>query len=151
MKLPKQTVTSRLVGHNIELPTPCGDHVIYYPRDLALAAWSGVYFPVFMTSCECNIAYLIVLETNCARIRMGGIPQAIEAIYESFDWPEAMIGPDTPPSASGANAGSLRSPLFIFKKAPSLHVVNEAFDRITAASTMPAPPSSSTPPSTTLH
>ena len=45
---------SELVGKEIELPTPCGKHVVYYPAILARHAHQRQSCAVFASQCECG-------------------------------------------------------------------------------------------------
>ena|ERR1019366_1908324 len=82
---------SKLVGDKIELTCPCMVHVIYYPATLAMMGSRG-NCNVFMTACECQVAYIVTNEPDAPHFRMHGDPGDIEAIgtfYEMLPWPES--------------------------------------------------------------
>jgi hypothetical protein len=78
---------SRAVDGMVELPTICGQHVVYYPTDLVHEAMRGRFY-VFMTACECPTAYLIHTEADGAHCKAADTAEAISAMYEGLPGPE---------------------------------------------------------------
>jgi hypothetical protein len=81
---------SQLVGSMIELPTICGKHVVYYPAVLAAEAMCG-RFHAFLTSCECETAYLIETEADGAHCKLAGQRATIEERYEALSGETIVI------------------------------------------------------------
>jgi hypothetical protein len=72
---------SDIDGSMLRQPVPCGQHFIYYPGILALEAIHHGKRYAFITRCECDIAYLVVLEADGAHFRNDGtMEQMIEVI-----------------------------------------------------------------------
>jgi len=103
---------SELVGSKIELPTPCGEHVIYYPAILAMYAHRHQSCTVFATRCECGTAYIVTTEPDAAHFRAEGPPEAIESAYDRLPWSEH---------------DDVDGETFFFKMAPSLEALRGAF------------------------
>jgi hypothetical protein len=104
---------SRVVGEMIELPTPCGRHVVYYPLMVGQLAVQHQQYSVFHTTCECGTAYLVATQPDGAHFRLGGSPEWIIERYESISWKEERLID--------------RNGVFHFKRAPSLAVLLEQF------------------------
>ena len=81
---------SRAVDGMVELPTTCGQHVVYYPTDLVHEAMRGRFY-VFMTACECPTAYLIHTEADGAHCKAADTAEAISAMYEGLPGEEYVI------------------------------------------------------------
>jgi hypothetical protein len=81
---------SSLVGSIVELPTLCGKHVAYYPAGLVDEARRG-HFYWFMTTCECDIAYLIRTESDGAHAKFADTPERIDAKYEGIVGRELIL------------------------------------------------------------
>ena len=81
---------SRLVGGMVELPTICGDHVVYYPAVLAAAAMRG-HHCAFVTSCECEVSYLIRTEADGAHCKAAGPAAEIGSRYASLSGHDDLI------------------------------------------------------------
>jgi hypothetical protein len=71
---------SRAVGSMVELPTLCGEHVVYYPLVLVDEAVHHRFY-AFITECECEKAYLIETELDGAHFKEAGTPGAIADLY----------------------------------------------------------------------
>lgn len=84
---------SELVGSIVSLPLLCGKHVGYYPADLVHEAQSGRYY-WFMTSCECDIAYLIRTESDGAHVKAAEPAELIARRYGELDGAEYEIQGD---------------------------------------------------------
>lgn len=106
---------SNLIGSKVELPAPCGKHVIYYPAGLADAAMRECRYHAFHTSCECGRAYIVATQDDGAHFRGEGDDLAIASMYERIPWPEIEIH-----DANG---------IFFAKEAPSLVALKEHFAR----------------------
>jgi hypothetical protein len=63
-------------------PVPCGEHFICFPGVLAMEAMHSGKRSAFVTMCECEIAYLVVLEKDGAHFRNDG---TLEAMVELID------------------------------------------------------------------
>ena len=98
----------------VELPVPCGKHVVYYPASLALRAVNEHKYHVFMTSCECGTGYIVAAQDDGAHFRMGGPLSSIASKYELTPWLEHTYGD---------NNG-----VFYAKKAPSLDALVKYFE-----------------------
>jgi hypothetical protein len=81
---------SRAVGGMVELPTTCGQHVVYYPIRLVDEAMCGRFY-AFMIVCECPTAYLIHTEANGAHCKAADTADAISAMYEGLPGEEYVI------------------------------------------------------------
>jgi hypothetical protein len=81
---------STMKGSLIQLPTPCGEHFVFYPTELAAAAIAGRYC-TFMASCECRKAYLVRTEADGAHFKSEGTAEVIAAIYEDLVGDEFAI------------------------------------------------------------
>jgi hypothetical protein len=81
---------SRSVGSMVGLPTACGEHVVYYPRVLVDEAMRGRFY-AFITSCECDRAYLIQTESNGAHCKAAAPAEAVEKLYEELKGDEYVI------------------------------------------------------------
>lgn len=106
---------SRQVGSMVELPAPCGRHVVYYPAELARRAIQQRTISVFETFCECDVAYLVATQPDGAHFRAEGPPVQIMERYEALPWPEGAIA-----DPNG---------IFRFKAAPSLAELQLELDR----------------------
>lgn len=72
---------SDIEGTMFRQPVPCGKHFIYYPGILALEAIHQGKRYAFLTRCECDIAYLVLLEADGTHFRNDGpMEQMIEVI-----------------------------------------------------------------------
>jgi hypothetical protein len=71
---------SREVGSMVELPLICGEHVVYYPGALVDDAMRGRFY-AFMTSCDCERAYLIETASDGARCKAAGSGSEIGELY----------------------------------------------------------------------
>lgn len=67
----------------IELPTICGQHVVYYPWVLVEEAYRSAFY-AFVTACECATAYLVHTEPDGAHCKAAGTIEAILERYESL-------------------------------------------------------------------
>jgi hypothetical protein len=81
---------SRAVGQMVELPTICGEHVVYYPSLLAQEALRG-HFVAFITSCECGTAYIIQSEADGAHCKEADSSDVIQALYDALPGDEYLI------------------------------------------------------------
>ena len=72
---------STLQDSMVRLPTPCGEHFIFYPANLAVAGIHGKYH-AFLTSCECGKGYLVVTDGDGAHFNLVGARQAGSDAYE---------------------------------------------------------------------
>ena len=80
-------------GPRVRLPTPCGEHFVFYPQALNLAGLSGDFYS-FITSCECGKAYLVQTEEDGAHFKAEGAGQAISDAYEALPGEEFVIEDD---------------------------------------------------------
>jgi hypothetical protein len=104
---------SELYDHLVRMPTPCQQHIVFYPGRLAQEAIDQQAFHVFHTICECGTAYVVALQADGAHFRKIGSPEAIVTVYESLEWPERVVeDPGEPP--------------FFCKVAPSPEALAEA-------------------------
>lgn len=81
---------STAVESLVQLPTPCGEHFVFYPMDLAVAGASGDHL-TFMTSCECGKSYLVETENDGAHFKAEGTAEAVSAAYEELVGEEFAI------------------------------------------------------------
>lgn len=81
---------SELQGSMIELPALCGKHVLYYPPALVSEALRGRVH-AFITSCECETAYLIHTEADGAHCRAAGPAEGVAAIYDELPGTEMIV------------------------------------------------------------
>jgi hypothetical protein len=81
------------IGPLIELPTPCGKHVVYYPDLIALDARRGSFY-AFVTSCECGKVYLVQSEADGAHFKAEGTEAGITPLYEALSGREFCIEDD---------------------------------------------------------
>jgi hypothetical protein len=81
---------STLHGSLVKLPTPCGEHSVFYPSELAEAALQGE-FHAFLTSCECGKTYLVETERDGAHFKTEGEAAAISSLYEALPGTEFTI------------------------------------------------------------
>ncbi|MFI7114796.1 hypothetical protein ACIBK9_51385 [Nonomuraea sp. NPDC050227] len=81
---------SRAVGDIVELPTICGEHVVYYPAGLVHDAMRGRFY-AFGTTCECSTAYLIQTGPDGAHCRFTGTAERISELYESLQGEDILI------------------------------------------------------------
>lgn len=81
---------SELRGSRIELPALCGKHVLYYPPALVSEALRGRVH-AFITSCECETAYLIHTEADGAHCRAAGSAEGVAAIYDELPGVELVL------------------------------------------------------------
>jgi len=89
-KLATDLEDSRAVVGMVELPTMCGQHVVYYPIRLVNEAMRGRFY-AFMTACECPTAYLIHTEADGAHCKAADTAEAISAMYEGLAGEEYVI------------------------------------------------------------
>lgn len=82
--------SSKAVGGLVELPTICGQHVVYYPALLVGEARRGRFY-AFGTRCECPKAYLIQTEHDGAHAKAAGTPEDISELYENLPGEEVFI------------------------------------------------------------
>jgi hypothetical protein len=78
---------SALRGSAVRLPTPCGKHAAFYPAILAVSGRQGVRH-AFVTSCECQKAYLVVTEADGAHFKAEGAAPQVGALYEELEGEE---------------------------------------------------------------
>jgi hypothetical protein len=81
---------SRAVDGMVELPTVCGEHVVYYPAGLVDEAMRGRFY-AFGTACECGTAYLIQTEPDGAHCKAADTAGATSELYESLPGEEVVI------------------------------------------------------------
>ena len=81
---------SHSVGSMVELPTICGEHVVYYPEALVEEALRGRSY-TFMTSCDCEKAYLIQTEADGAHCKAVGTPAAVGELYDALPGDEFIL------------------------------------------------------------
>jgi len=81
---------STLVGSMVELPALCGKHVTSYPAVLVQEAQRG-HFHWFITTCECNITYLVHTESDGAHTKSHGALEAITAQFARLPGRERVI------------------------------------------------------------
>jgi hypothetical protein len=84
---------SELAGSIVTLPLLCGKHVGYYPADLVYEAQRGRYY-WFMTSCECELAYLIRTESDGAHVKAAEPAELIAERFGELDGAEYEIQGD---------------------------------------------------------
>lgn len=77
-------------GTLVRLPTPCGEHFVFYPRALADAARIGRYH-FFTTFCECGKSYLVETEEDGAHFKAEGDGDGISERYEALPGDEFFI------------------------------------------------------------
>jgi hypothetical protein len=85
---------SRVVQGMVELPTICGEHVVYFPGSLAREAMASGSHHAFVTSCECGTAYLIETEVDGAHCKSAGDAEAILAEYDALPGLELRLEDD---------------------------------------------------------
>lgn len=76
---------SDIEGSMFRQPVPCGKHFIYYPGVLALEAIHQGRRYAFITRCECDIAYLVVLEADGAHFRNDGTMEQMIAVIDRIE------------------------------------------------------------------
>jgi hypothetical protein len=74
---------SNLVGSMVELPALCGKHVTYYPAVLVEEAQRGRFY-WFITTCACDLAYLVHTESDGAHTKSHGTFDKVAAQYASL-------------------------------------------------------------------
>ena len=74
----------------IDLPAPCGRHVLNYPSALVGEAMLGRDY-AFVTSCDCEDAYLVHLEADGAHYRLVGSAEGVAATYDAIPGSELVI------------------------------------------------------------
>ncbi len=79
---------SDIEGSMLKQPVPCGKHYIYFPGVLALEAMHDGKRYAFITRCECDIAYLVVLEADGAHFRNDGTMEQMIAVIERLEGEE---------------------------------------------------------------
>jgi hypothetical protein len=89
-KLATDLEDSRAVDGMVELPTICGQHVVYYPADLVEEAMRGRFY-AFTIGCECPAAYLVHTEANGAHCKAADTVETISAMYESLPGEEYVV------------------------------------------------------------
>jgi hypothetical protein len=72
-------------------PTLCGKHYIFFPAALAHQAERHGHRFAFSAACECNIAYLIMLEHDGVHFRADGDLELIERLVKELDGHEYAI------------------------------------------------------------
>jgi hypothetical protein len=86
-KLATDLPPSSADGSMLRQPVPCGKHDIYFPGVLALEAMHDGKRYAFVTACERQIAYVVVLEKDGAHFRsdgtLEGMAEAIERLEGS--------------------------------------------------------------------
>ena len=73
---------SDIEGAMLRQPVPCGQHYIFLPGILALEAMHHGKRYAFLTKCECDIAYLVVLEADGAHFRNDGTMERMIEVIE---------------------------------------------------------------------
>jgi hypothetical protein len=81
---------SRAVGSTVEMDAICGEHVVYYPGALVEDAMRGAFY-VFMTSCACDMAYIIETEPDGAHCKWSGRMEAISKHYDALVGEEVEV------------------------------------------------------------
>jgi hypothetical protein len=81
---------SEVVGSMVELPTACGQHVVYYPVILIDEAMRGRFY-TFCRECACGTAYLIQTESDGAHCKAIDSPQAISELFASLPGQDVLI------------------------------------------------------------
>jgi hypothetical protein len=84
---------STFAGSLVRLPTPCGEHFVFYPADLEVAGLAGDYH-TFLTYCECGQAYLVQTQADGAHFKAEGSLEAMAAAYENLSGDEFIIQSD---------------------------------------------------------
>ena len=79
---------STLVGSMLRQPVPCGQHHIYFPAVLAFEAAHEDVRYVFISECECNVAYLMIAERDGVHFRHSG---TLSDMTEAFDLIEGDV------------------------------------------------------------
>lgn len=103
-------------GSMVEVPAPCGEHLIYYPGVLAAGSRIHEALHVFCGSCDCGIGYLAVSEPDGTHFRCEGSIAAIAAIYENLPWPELEVADE--------------DGTFLYRKIPSINDLNKILSTI---------------------
>ena len=85
-----ELAASQAAGAMVELPTSCGEHVVYYPAPLVDEAMRGRFY-AFWTACECSIAYLIQTEWDGAHCKVASTVEAISEQYELLQGEEYLL------------------------------------------------------------
>ncbi len=70
-------------GPLVQLPTPCGEHFVYYPGVLAYEALREIFY-AFITSCECGKNYLVKTEPDGAHFKAEAKGRGVEVMYEAL-------------------------------------------------------------------
>lgn len=104
---------SNQFGSMIQMPAPCGWHVIYYPALLAQMVLQQKKYHVFHTTCECGRAYIIATQDDGAHLRIEDSPFGVVDRYESIPWEEFCYV-----DSNG---------IFFYKQAPSLEGLKACF------------------------
>jgi hypothetical protein len=81
---------SREVGSMVELPMICGEHIAYYPAALVHEAMRGC-FHAFMTSCDCERAYLIETASDGAHCKAAGSGSEVGELYGAIPGDEYAV------------------------------------------------------------
>jgi hypothetical protein len=81
---------SREVDTMVELPMICGKHVGYYPGALVDEALRGRFY-AFMTSCDCERAYLIETALDGAHCKAAGSGSKIGELYAAMPGDEYVM------------------------------------------------------------
>lgn len=84
--------SSDIEGSTIKQPVPCGQHYIYFPAALAQEAMLDGKRYAFVAKCECDIAYLVVLESDGAHFRNDGTIEHMAEVIEMLDGDEYELG-----------------------------------------------------------
>lgn len=88
--------SSDIEGSMIKQPVPCGQHHIYFPAVLAQEAMLDEKQYAFVTKCECDIAYLVVLEADGAHFRNDGTIEYMAEVVESLEGEEYELAHEAP-------------------------------------------------------
>lgn len=83
--------TGSIDGRLASQPMLCGKHFVYYPVELGLLAIHETRSFAFMTSCECNVAYMVTAEPDCIHFRKYGQAEDVALAYESLEGEEFAI------------------------------------------------------------
>lgn len=81
---------SRAIGSMVELPTACGKHSVYYPRELVRQAMLGTFY-WFVTSCECGMSYLLRTQRDGAHCTNDGSAEEMALAYDALPGQEFLI------------------------------------------------------------
>jgi hypothetical protein len=85
---------SEIKGSMLKQPVPCGQHYICFPAVLAQEAMLDGKRYVFVTKCDCEIAYLVVLKADGAHFRNDGTIEHMAEIIERLEGDEYALEDD---------------------------------------------------------